>query len=414
MINKKNIINVNEAKLENGIKIISEEVQGSGSFALGIAVNIGSRDDFRDRAGLSHFVEHIVFRHSKKLSSKKISLAFESLGAYINAFTTKEFICFYVRALNENFDKVFKLLVEVTFNPLFREKDIEKERKVILEEIKSYDDDPEELIFDISEQVLFKGNAMEIPIVGQEESVKSITKEDLNNFHNSYFTPSNSIVAFSGDLPFEKIINSSKKILSSISGIETTRIRQVPEVNLPEKIEIKKDFQQSHILVCKNVPGMLSDERYLLAAINIILGDGMSSRLYQSLREKHGLVYSVYSSLQLYSDCGNITIYAGSEKRNYNRIVSLIFDEIEKILSKKITMTELNRAKIQLKSSTLMALESLSNRMQAIVKSEFSYGRYETIEETMKDINDLNLENINQCIDEHFHSDLWSQVIFIP
>jgi len=414
MINKFQDVSVNQTFLDNGVRIISETVPGSRSFALGISVDVGSRDDIPGKAGLSHFVEHAVFRHSKKYSSKRISLEFENIGAYVNAFTTKEFICFYVRALNENFDKVFKLLSEVVFNPLFREKDTEKEKKIILEEIKSYDDDPEELIFDVSENILFNGNPMEYPIVGIENTVNSINSDDLRTFHSDYFIPSTTLIAFSGDIPIQKLVNSSTRNLNHLDEKQNNRKIIEPSAATDQKIQRKKDSQQYHIALSKRVPGMKKSSRYSLAALNVILGDGMSSRLYQALREKSGLVYSAYSSLQLYSDCGNIIIYAGSEKRNYKKIRNLIYDELEKLRTKKISKSELDRAKLQLKSSTLMALESLSNRMQAIVKSEFTFGRYEFIAETLNDIDNITIENVNDTIISQLNPENWNDVVFIP
>ncbi len=408
------MVEFNKFTLANGLRIYSENVPSSQSFALGIGINAGSRDDFEGREGLAHFVEHAVFRRTKTRTSKKISLEFEQLGAYFNAFTTKEFTCFYVRALNSNFSKVFRILADIVFNPVFRSADVEKERNIILEEISSYEDDPEELIHDCGEELIFPSHRLGHPIAGKSETVKNISVDDLAKFHSTLFVPSNIVVSFTGSIPFEKVCNESNKILSGVaSGQESSReVRQL--LSLTQRKQEQRDFQQAHFYFGKVLPGAQSKERYTLAALNIILGDGMSSRLHQVMRESHSLVYSVYSSTAFHSDLGNISVYAGSDKGNQKKIIKLFYDELLKLYEKGISPRELDRAKQQLKSGAIMALENLSDRMQAIIKSLFTLGRYESIEETINEIDSLTMERVGFSILNHFNPEEWSELVFLP
>lgn len=408
------MVQFNNKTLINGLRIFSENVPSSQSFALGIGINAGSRDDFESKDGLAHFVEHAVFRRTKTRTSKKISLEFEQLGAYFNAFTTKEFTCFYVRALNSNFSKVFRILADIVFNPVFRASDVEKERNIILEEISSYEDDPEELIHDCGEEMLFIEHRLGHPIAGKSEMVKNISVEDLEKFHSSLFIPSNIIVSFTGSIPFEKVCDESNKIIGGVTRLQE-KARDIQTLfPSSKKNQEQKDFQQAHFYFGKVLPGAKSKERYPLAALNIILGDGMSSRLHQMMREKHGLVYSVYSSTTFHSDFGNISVYAGSDKGNQKKIIKLFYDELLRFYEKGITQRELDRAKQQLKSGTIMALENLSDRMQAIIKSIFTLDRYESIEETIDEVESLTLRLVSDSISKHFNPEEWSELVFLP
>jgi predicted Zn-dependent peptidase len=404
--------NYQKTTLENGLRIITEEVPTAHSFAFGICVYVGSRDDFDTKEGLAHFVEHSVFRRIKGKTSKVISAEFESLGAYTNAFTTKEVICFYVRALNENFRKILNLMFNITINPIFVKKDVDKERDIIVEEIKSYFDEPEELIMDYADSALFEGHRLAHPIIGTEDSVANINEIDIEKFHKTFFTPGNIIISCAGSLSHKEIVNAVKNSFGKLNSKKVIRDKSTPIATMPTNLIFKKDYAQNHLLYCTQIEGYNSRERFTMTALNFILGEGMSSRLNVMLRERHGLVYTVYSNLHFFSDSGVFSIYAGSEKRNTKKIKSLIESELVKLIKSGISTKELHRAKEQLKASTIMALESLSSRMQNLAKSEFLISRYESTSFLIEQIDLITIDDINLCIDKYLRLPNWSQILF--
>ncbi len=415
----KSVKTLNENKyfkttLDNGVRILSEYLPDSESYALGICVKVGARDDFNGVAGMAHFLEHIIFKGSKKLSARKIATSFESLGAYTNAFTTQENILFYVRALNSHFNKTFAMLSDIVMNPEMRSKDIEKEKSVIIEEIKSYEDDPEEQIFDFADNLLFGTHPLGNPIVGTVDSVSKISSELLKNFHQTYFQPQNIIVVVSGAIPHHQLINLAKKYLKLPSLNFHIPERSTPEIISNKEIIVQRQIQQTHLLFAKRIEGIKSPERYPMSVLNVLFGDGMSSRLYQNIREKSGLAYSVYSSLQLFEDCGGFYIYSATDNRNEKRLKQSLMKEILNIRNNQIKDSELRRAKEQLKASVIMEMESKSSRIQSLVKNEFQLGYYEDSLATIKEIDAVNLDSLKFVADKYFNDNDWNLVTIKP
>ena len=242
---------------------------------------------------------------------KKISMDFETEGAYTNAFTTKEFTCYYVRALKSHFKKTFGILADLIINPIFDENKVSKEKDVIIEEIKSYEDEPEEFIFDIGERVIYGEHSLAHPIAGYVETVENIRSGQLSDFHKKYYHPGNIIISAAGNLKHEELLKETEKLFGNIksTGTENTLIK--PEIVPAISETYKKSFQQAHLLMCRQSPGLDSDDRYPIAALNVILGDGLSSRLHMKLREDNALAYNVYSGIQMMADTGIFHIYAG-------------------------------------------------------------------------------------------------------
>jgi len=399
--------------LDNGIKILTEEVPSVSSFALGISINTGSRDDWQGYFGLAHFLEHAGYRHTHKRTSRQIASLFERLGAYTNAFTTKELTCFYVRALKPNFKKTLELITDVALFPIFIEEEIEKEKLIILDEIKSYYDDPEEYIFDLGEDILFTGNGLAHPITGIEADVEKITPVELFNFHKEQYVPDNIIFSIAGNINHDFAVEKISRLLENYQFRNRELKRDVPINNPAKRESIEANFQQSHLLMFSRVSGVDSNERYSLAALNVLLGDGMSSRLYRQLRENHGLAYNIYSNAQLMTDCGGLFIYAGTEKKHLKKSERLIFKEMGNIINSRISNVDMIRIKEQLKSSTIMALESMSTRMQSLAKSEFSLGYYEDMQETITKIDDLTIDDIKEVAIKYLKPDDWNVLTLI-
>mgnify|MGYP000853163071 CR=1 FL=1 len=393
--------------LTNGVRVLSEYVPTVESFALGVWIDVGSRDETPDTVGIAHFIEHLAFRRTAKRSSRNIAAEFESLGAYTNAFTSKEQTCFYVRALKPHFKRTLSLLAEITLQPAFHPADIEKERTVIIEEIKSYDDEPEEVIFDCGEKSLFANHPLGNPIAGTVESVSAILPGSIRTFHTERYNSSNIIIAVSGNIEHELAVKVAMQYFAGLPESTPTH-RVIPEIQPPERIVINKQFQQGHLLLSKRIPGVRSDDRYGFSVLNTLLGDGMSSRLYQRIRERSGLAYSVYSSIQMMSDCGAIMLYAATEEKKVAKTEAMIYEELAKLCETKISPKELSRAQEQSKSGIIMSLESMSSRMQSMGKSELEEGFHESISTTIERVEAVTAEDILRLSQEYLCSDGWS------
>ncbi len=404
-----------KSTLANGIRIISEEVPTVQSFSLGVWIDVGARDEQPLQAGIAHFTEHAVFRGTTSRSSKQIASQFESLGAYINAFTSKEQTCYYVRALSHHFEKTVELVADVTMNPAFRAEDIRKERNVILEEIKSYDDEPEEFILDIGEKSVFGKHALGNPIIGYAGTVKNITATQLHDFHTSYYTPDNIVIAIAGNISHSNAVAMVERFFGKYKRRRKAvqHKRTLPRMFTPKHIETERTFQQSHLLLIRRTFGAQSKQRYALSLLNTILGDGMSSRLHQRIREKSASAYTVYSSLQLLTDCGILSIYAGTETATLQRTETLIAAELQKLITDTIPARELQRAKEQLKSSTIMALESMSARMQTLAKMEMEEGAHEDVMATIAAIDAVTLQDMKYLAEQFCTPETWSVVKII-
>ena len=413
LLKTKQVINFKKTILDNNLRIITEEIPFVESFALGITINAGSRDEQLHKSGIAHFLEHSVFRRSKKMNSKQIASQFESLGAYTNAFTTQEITCFYVRALTEHFIKILKLLNEITFNPEFIPREVEKERQIIYEEIKSYEDDPEEYILDIGDRQLFGEHPLGNPIIGTADSLSIITIDDLLDFHNKFYSLSNITFTFAGNLPHEFVVDQiSNQVKNNTNSKPIINNRISPELTIPLKIEIKNHTQQAHLLLGRRTLSYKHSDKNALAVLNILFGDGLSSRLYQNLRDKYGIAYTIYSSSQLYSDCGSLYIYAATDKSKVKKTKDLVFKEIEKL--NIISDNDLKRAKEQYKTGIIMELESMSARMQSMAKMELLEGELETMQCTLEKVDKINMEDIQRVIAGNFSDFDWHEAVLIP
>lgn len=407
MINKKSIKPNNmvlntklETQLSENLILVSEEIPNAESYALGFFFEIGSRDEKSEFNGIAHFIEHCAFRRTSKFNSKQIASKFESFGAYANAFTTQESTCYYVRALKNNFVPVFRLLSDITLDTKFDESDAEKEKQIILEEIKSYDDDPEESIFDVGDKIIFGDHPMGASILGTEDTLNKITIDDLERFHKNYYLNGKLVISYVGPHNHQYILDNISKYLIKNQNNSYTQVERLkPEVLAITEIEVEKSVSQSHLLIGSRIPGYDEDTRYILPLFNILFGDGMSSRLYQNLRDKFGIAYSIYSTLQIHSDSGILYIYAASDTKKLKKTQKLIIDEIQKLLDKGVSSKELHRSKEQLKSSIIMEQESLSARMQSLAKNVLMFTDFEDIKKTMTEINSISSKDIHDLIE---------------
>ncbi|MGL4911675.1 MAG: M16 family metallopeptidase, partial [Romboutsia sp.] len=355
--------------LKNGLTIIGEEIPYLKSISLGVWINAGSRIEDEKFSGVSHFIEHMLFKGTKNRTSKEIASEIDNLGGQINAFTSKECTCYYVKLLDSHIDIGLDVLSDMILNPLFDKNDIDKERLVILEELKMYEDSAEDVAYDLLTESVYEGDGLGMNIIGTKKSLYDINQEELLNYFRKYYVPNNSVIAISGNFDFNEIV---KKIEDNFITWEAREVQV--EV---EKAEFKncfitknKDTEQVNLAMSlEAIPVEDTKEVYALAIISTVFGGSVSSRLFQKIREEEGLVYSIYSSQSLYRKCGELGIFASMSNENLEEVYNLIIEEIKEIRTNYLTNKEINETKEQLKGSYILGLESTSSRMMSIGKN---------------------------------------------
>jgi predicted Zn-dependent peptidase len=393
----------NKFKLGNGIRVVSERMPHVRSVSLGIWVRAGVRTENSQNNGISHFIEHMLFKGTENRSAAEIAGSIDNIGGQLNAFTAKECTCYYARVLDEHIEIAIDVLSDMFHNPLFAEKDISLEKKVIVEEIAMYEDTPEELAHDILTENVWGGCSIGYPILGTRKSIKRINRDIVLNYYHEKYVPCNTVISVAGN--FDEI--RLKELLEKYFGQKPHGRKVVQEqenVDFKPGIYVKeKETEQVHL--CIGFEGIKSgdDNIYTLLAINNILGGSMSSRLFQKIREKKGLVYSIYSYPTAYNDAGLITIYAGMNPENFGVVLKLIQDEIRLINKRGITSQELEKSKEQLKGSYVLGLESTGSRMNSIGKSELLLGYVNTPEEIIRKIENISMESVEHNIRRIFN-----------
>ncbi|TYO97879.1 M16 family metallopeptidase [Desulfallas thermosapovorans] len=362
------------AELANGIKVLTENIPHVRSVAIGVWVDIGSRDESNELAGISHFIEHLMFKGTSKRTAKDIAEALDAVGGQLNAFTTKEYTCYYARVLDEHLSLGVELLGDMLLHSRFDQVDIDRERNVILEEIKMYEDAPDELVHDVFAGTIWQSHPLGRPIIGYEKIVQGLSREQIISFYQKYYSPGNMVVSVAGNIDHQQVIGALNDTFGKLTGAKKERLYTLPE---PARRAVcrTKDTEQVHI--CLGTPGLALDNEkiYVFQIINTILGGGLSSRLFQEIREQRGLVYSIYSYHSSYHDSGLFCIYTGLSKQNVRSTLELIIKEIYSIQSKGVSPPELQRAKDQLKGNLLLSLESISTRMSRLGKSQMYLGK---------------------------------------
>ena len=391
--------------LENGLTIIGEEIPYVKSISLGVWIDAGSRIENEEISGVSHFIEHMLFKGTKNRTSKDLASEIDNLGGQINAFTSKECTCYYVKLLDSHIDIGIDVLSDMILNSKFNEDDINKERSVIIEELKMYEDSPEDLVYDLLTENIYKGDSLGMNIIGTEESLKRLNREKLLDYFNKYYVPNNSVIAISGNFNFDEIV---KKIEEKFKYWK----RREVSVEL-SKAEFKscflsknKDIEQVNLAMSlEAVPLENDDEVYALAVINTVFGGSICSRLFQKIREEKGLVYSIYSSQSLYRKCGELGIFASMSNEYLQEVYDSVIEEIKIIKEHYLTDKEIRESKEQLKGSYILGLESTSSRMMSIGRNLLLNNKVESTDSILKSIDNVDKETIEKVIDKIFNLD---------
>lgn len=380
--------------LPNGIKVITETIPHLKSFSLGFWFNTGSRDENTENNGISHFVEHMLFKGTKKRSAKKIATEIESCGGYLNAFTSKENTCYYGRGLANHIDKTFDVLSDMVLNSQFKSLEIKREAGVVIDELNDIDDNPEELIFDKFEEQIFGGNSLSMPIIGTEKNIKNFNQEKLLNFINTKYSADKMIVAASGNLTHEKILKLTEKYLSGLNRSKNGKRKLFDGINSVNNLIINKEIQQVHAIIGRTSYGYKDPERMKLTLLTQILGEGSSSRLFQAVREKNGIAYQINTFLNSFYDVSSFGVYVSTNEKMMDKALNIISKEFKKICENKISSSELKKAKESLKGGLILGLENTSNRMIRMAQSELYFNRVQTTEEIIGKIDSVTAEDI--------------------
>ncbi|CCO09413.1 M16 family metallopeptidase [Desulforamulus hydrothermalis] len=399
--------------LANGVRILTQQVPHVRSVAIGIWVDVGSRDESNDQAGISHYIEHMLFKGTKHRTAKQIAEELDAVGGQLNAFTTKEYTCYYAKVLDEHFDLAVDILTDMLFHSKISEQDVEREKNVILEEIKMYEDAPDELVHDMFAKTIWSGHSLGRPIIGSSETVSSLNYRDLRSFMKDHYKPNRMVISVAGNIAHQQVVEKLSPLFGSLEGSvidrQLAKPRHTSQVNCRNK-----ETEQVHMVIGAPGVSLDSDLVYTVQVINTVLGGGLSSRLFQEIREQRGLVYTVYSYHSSYYDTGIFGVYAGLSRQNVNQAMELIFKEIKDIKKNGVTREELQRAKDQLKGNLLLSLESVNTHMSRLGKSELYLGKVYSPEEIVAKLNRVTVEDTQRAAARLFQPECFAMAAIGP
>lgn len=392
---------IRKSVLSNGIKIITETLPESKSFSLGFWFEVGSRFENSKNNGITHFIEHMFFKGTKNRSAKRIVTEIESSGGYLNAFTSKEHTCYYSRGLAEHFNTSFEVLSDMILNSLFRQSDIEKEAGVIIDELRDLEDNPEELIFDRFEELVFDGTSLGYSVIGMENNIRKFKHSDFINYIYQRYAYDKMLIVTSGAVKHDEVLKYAEKYFNkSLKKSYHTHKYFNNHFPKPTTKNINKEIQQVHTILGTRSYGFKSKKRIHIALLSQILGEGSSSRLFQSLRERNGITYQIHSFLNSYLDVSVFGIYFSTNERMINKALKLVEHELLKIRSIKVSDKELDKAKESLKGQIILSMENTSNRMIRIAQSELYFNKVKTIDDIIKEIDLVTSSDVSNAANE--------------
>jgi predicted Zn-dependent peptidase len=388
------IRDIERQELSNGICVVTERMPHVRSVSAGIWIGTGSREETAEEAGISHFVEHMVFKGTRNRTAEQIARSVDSIGGGLDAFTSKEVVSFNVKVLDDHLPEAFDIVSDLVRNPLFDNKDIEKEKGVILEELKMEVDNPEYMAHELFSSHFWKGHALGRSILGTRQTIRSFDRDKIERYYRQIYSPSNILVTAAGNLKHKELVQLAEDHLGDLKP-RRKRIRGgPPQPHAPLVFKDKKSVEQVHLFVGVPSIAMNDESRFACYLLNAILGGGMSSRLFQNIREKQGLAYSVYSELAMYRDAGCMVIYAGTSMRWAEKVVKSISRELHEAASTRVSDEELRRAKDHLKGSIVLGLESTSSRMANLARQETYFKRFMSMDEMLERIEKVTPEEV--------------------
>jgi predicted Zn-dependent peptidase len=401
----KEVRNIRRQVLPNGLTIITEQMQHIRSASIGIWLQTGSRDEDPAWNGISHFIEHMLFKGTEHRSAEEIARQVDSIGGNMDAFTAKECICFNVKVLDEHLPVALEILSDLVLHPVFNPNDITRERGVILEEIKMDEDNPDYLVHEIFTQNFWKDHPLGKPILGTKETVKKFERHAVLDAYSHRFAPGNIIVSAAGNLDHDRFVALVTKHFEQMKPRKNGFHSPVPKIVSKITLRNKKALEQ--VQLCIGVPShpIAHEKRHAGYILNTLLGGGMSSRLFQNIRERQGLVYSIYSDLNPYRDTGCLAVYAGTSRESASKVVQSVVSEFHKLKAEPVPAEELRRSKDQLKGSLMLSLESSSARMSNLARQEMYFDRFYDLDELIEKIEAVTVEDLTSLANEFFSTE---------
>lgn len=388
--------------LDNGITVVTESISYYSTVSIGIWWKAGSRYENAGNNGICHFIEHMLFKGTQRRTAYDIAREIDAIGGSINAFTTREYTCLYVRALRKDLDIALDVISDMHLNSAFSEDDIEKERYVITQEIKMTEDSPEEYIYDMFNSSYYKGHALGMPVLGTEKTVTSLGADVIWDYFRDHYGAANTIITISGRVDHEACVENIARYFSGMPGGISHRMKlTAPDVTTGIDIH-EKDLE--HIYMCIGTDGVsqVDRRRYMLYILNAVMGGAMSSHLFQEIREKRGLVYNIYSYVNCYHDCGTFGISSSTSRESLAEVLGLIKEEIIRVRNDGITDAELSFSKEHIKGNLFIALEGSETRMGRLAKNEIYFGSYIPLKETLREIDSIKKSDVATIAREIF------------
>jgi len=392
---------VNKTVLNNGVRVISENIPHAYSVSIGIWVANGSRHERRESNGVAHFIEHLLFKGTKRRSALEIAREIDSVGGILNAFTGREFVCYYAKVLDAFLPKAVDLLSDIFLNSIFDPEEIEKERKVILQEINMLEDTPDDYIHDLFSQQLWHGHPLGMPIIGNEESVGGLSRNFIVDYRNQKYCAEDIIITAAGKVDHQELLNSLSDMCAQIQSGSRSKTARRPTYKKRVAV-FEKDLEQVHLCLGLKALPQNHEARYSAHIMNTILGGSMSSRLFQEVREKAGLAYAIYSYMANHSDTGSLAVYAGTSQESLAEVIELTLREFKRLKSETVSSVEVDSAKAQLKGNILLSLESSDNRMTKLAKNEIYFGRYQPFEEIIAGFDRVTAKTLKELCERLF------------
>jgi predicted Zn-dependent peptidase len=401
----KEVRNIRRQKLPNGLTVITEQMQHIRSASIGIWLQTGSRDEDAEWNGISHFIEHMVFKGTKHRTAEEIARQVDSIGGNMDAFTAKECICFNVKVLDEHVPVALEILSDLVLHPIFDSGDITRERGVILEEIKMDEDNPDYLVHEIFTQNFWKDHPLGKPILGTKETVKRFERQAVFDTYAHRFAPGNIIVSAAGNLDHDKFVDLVTKHFEHMKPRENGFHSAKPKIVSRIILRNKKALEQ--VQLCLGVPchPIAHEQRHAGYVLNTLLGGGMSSRLFQNIRERQGLAYSIYSDLNPYRDTGCLAVYAGTSRASTTKVVQSVVEEFRKLKQETVSEEELRRSKDQLKGSLMLSLESSTARMSNLARQEMYFDRFYDLDELIEKIEAVTSADLQNLANDFFQTE---------
>jgi predicted Zn-dependent peptidase len=393
---------IRKTRLENGLVVVSEQMSHVRSVSFGVFLRTGSRHETVEKNGLTHFIEHALFKGTRRRSAAEIAAESDALGGHLDAFTAREMVGFHTKVLDEHLPRAFELIADLVTSPAFDPAEIEKERNVILEEIKMVEDTPDDLVFEIFSEKFYPDHPLGRPILGTPETLESFKRERVQDHYDSIYRPDNLLIAAAGNLDHDRLLELVGQYFGHLRPGRGEPTSPAPQPAAHITLRHKPELEQAHLVIGAPCASLLSDARFRTHILTAILGGGMSSRLFQSIREDRGLVYTVFSATSQFRDSGYLTIYAGTSTEQLSETIDAAMGELRRIKEEPVSAAELQRNKDQLKTSLMLNLESTTARMSAIAQQEMIFERFVSPDEIIAQVDAVSAEDVQKIARDIF------------